>query len=101
MPRIPSSFDDAQTTARKVSTTPAERYEQHRKARVGSFASSSSERRITNATTSGKYNGAELQPFTGRPGALDAYKLPSRMSNRLVYPRLHCPDQIPAEVKPW
>ena len=23
------------------------------------------------------YTGAELKPFTGRPGAMDAYKLPS------------------------
>lgn len=26
----------------------------------------------------GHYNGAELRPYNGRPGALDAYKLPSR-----------------------
>lgn len=26
----------------------------------------------------GKYNGAELRPFNGRPGAMDAYSLPSR-----------------------
>lgn len=24
------------------------------------------------------YDGAELKPFTGRPGAMDAFKLPSR-----------------------
>ena len=26
----------------------------------------------------GTYNGAELRPFDGRPGSMDAYKLPSR-----------------------
>lgn len=26
----------------------------------------------------GKYDGKELRPFQGRPGAMDAYKLPSR-----------------------
>lgn len=26
----------------------------------------------------GTYNGAELRPFEGRPGSMDAYKLPSR-----------------------
>ena len=43
------------------------------------------------------YDGKELRPYEGRPGALDAYRLPSRMGNRLVYPRLHCPDQQPKE----
>ena len=31
------------------------------------------------------YDGAELRPYTGRPGANDALKLPSRMGNTLVY----------------
>lgn len=26
----------------------------------------------------GTYDGAELRPYTGRPGALDAYRIPSR-----------------------
>jgi hypothetical protein len=26
----------------------------------------------------GTYNGAELRPFDGRPGAMDAFKLPSK-----------------------
>jgi hypothetical protein len=26
---------------------------------------------------SGRYDGAELKPFTGRPGSMDAYALPS------------------------
>jgi hypothetical protein len=31
------------------------------------------------------YDGAELKPYTGRPGATDSLKLPSRMGNTLVY----------------
>lgn len=34
--------------------------------------------RITNAGSKGLYDGRELRPFEGRPGAMDAYKLPSR-----------------------
>lgn len=33
----------------------------------------------------GKYDGKELMPFTSRPGAMDAYKLPSLMHFGLVY----------------
>ena len=33
----------------------------------------------------GKYDGKELRPFTGRPGAMDAYKLPSLMHFGPVY----------------
>jgi hypothetical protein len=33
--------------------------------------------RVTNATTSGSYDGRELRPFEGRPGAMDAFALPS------------------------
>ena len=32
-----------------------------------------------------RYDGRELGPATTRPGAMDAYKLPSRMGNQLVY----------------
>ena len=35
---------------------------------------------------SGTYTGAELQPYTGRPGAMDAYALPS-LSNGQRVPR--------------
>lgn len=42
---------------------------------------------ITNATTRGIYTGRELQPYTGRPGAMDAFRLPSRIGSRLVDPR--------------
>lgn len=40
---------------------------------------------ITNATSRGQYTGAELRHFAGRPGAMDAFALPSRMGDRLVY----------------
>lgn len=38
-----------------------------------------------NATTKGDYDGAELKPYQGRPGANDALGLPSRISDRLHY----------------
>lgn len=34
---------------------------------------------------SGKYDGAELRPFTVRPGALQALTLPSRMGNVRIF----------------
>ena len=34
---------------------------------------------------SGAYDGAELRPYEGRPGAMDAFALPSRMGSRLHY----------------
>ena len=33
----------------------------------------------------GTYDGRELLPYTGRPGAMDAYKLPSLMRFGPVY----------------
>lgn len=40
---------------------------------------------IRNSTVSGKfYDGAELRPFEGRPGAMQAYSLPSRVQGKLV-----------------
>lgn len=36
------------------------------------------EPRVTNCSTSGDYDGRELRPFEGRPGAMDAFALPSR-----------------------
>lgn len=35
--------------------------------------------------TSGTYDGAELRPFDGRPGSMDAYALPSRVGDKLVH----------------
>jgi len=32
---------------------------------------------IKPSTAKGTYNGAELRPFDGRPGAMDAFDLPS------------------------
>lgn len=34
---------------------------------------------------SGHYDGAELRPYNGRPGAMDAFAMPSRMGGRLYY----------------
>jgi hypothetical protein len=48
------------------------------------FAKKESERieldmsRICAGTTTGNYDGRELRPFDGRPGAMTAYNLPSR-----------------------
>ena len=33
----------------------------------------------------GHYDAKELRPYTGRPGAMDAYKLPSKMGSSLVW----------------
>jgi hypothetical protein len=33
----------------------------------------------------GKYDGKELLPYTGRPGAMDAFRLPSLMHYGPVY----------------
>ena len=43
--------------------------------------------KITNATARGTYTGRELAPYDGRPGAMDAYKLPSRVGRQLLTPR--------------
>lgn len=40
---------------------------------------------VRNSNAKGTYSGAELQPFSGRPGAMDAYALPSRTSDRRIY----------------
>lgn len=37
-------------------------------------------RAITALSTKGAYSAKELQPFDGRPGAMDAFKLPSRVT---------------------
>lgn len=34
----------------------------------------------------GRYEGDELKPFEGRPGAMDAFALPSRRDNYLSWP---------------
>jgi|TARA_R110000796_G_scaffold59629_3_gene137589 hypothetical protein len=35
----------------------------------------------------GTYDYAELRPFTGREGAMDAFKMPSLIGDKLVYRR--------------
>lgn len=40
---------------------------------------------LNNASAEGTYDGANLRTFV-RPGALDAFALPSRVGNRLHYP---------------
>ena len=40
---------------------------------------------VRNSNAKGTYNGAELQPFSGRRGAMDAYALPSRAFDRREY----------------
>ena len=39
---------------------------------------------VRNSNAKGTYSGAELQPFSGRPGAMDAYALPSLVGGRRV-----------------
>ena len=41
--------------------------------------------RIANAAMRAPYDGAELRPFAGRPGAMDAFALPSVMGGRRVW----------------
>lgn len=54
-------------------------------------------------TTSGNYMGAELQPYSGRPGAMDAFELPSVVNGERVpriAPRLLCVGKAgPAAVQ--
>ncbi len=40
---------------------------------------------VLNSTSRGTYNGAELRFHAARPGALDAYLLPSRAGDRRTY----------------
>lgn len=54
-------------------------------------------------TTSGYYMGAELRPYEGRPGAMDAFELPSVVNGERVprtAPRLLCVGKAgPAAVQ--
>lgn len=55
--------------------------------RVGAWAAATSGTAPTPPRTrmgSGTYSGAELQPYTGRPGAMDAYALPSLSNGQRV-----------------
>lgn len=40
---------------------------------------------IRNSNAKGTYTGAELLPYQGRPGAMDAYALPSRTFDKRQY----------------
>jgi hypothetical protein len=42
---------------------------------------------VRNSTTTGNYVPLELRAFDGRPGAMDAFALPSLVGNELVQPR--------------
>lgn len=42
---------------------------------------------IRNSNAKGSYDGKELAPFEGRPGAMDAYRLPSLRLGSRVYPK--------------
>lgn len=42
---------------------------------------------ICAGTARGTYAGRELMPFSGRPGAMDAFRLPSRIGAALMAPR--------------
>jgi hypothetical protein len=44
-------------------------------------------RMLVNAGSRQAYDGAELRPYNGRPGAMDAYKLPSLQGDRRVHYR--------------
>ena len=42
-------------------------------------------RTVMPGTMKGIYNGDELKPYEGRPGAMDAFDKPSKMGSRLHY----------------
>ena len=44
-------------------------------------------RTLVNASSRTSYEGTELKPYNGRPGAMDAYSLPSLHSGRRVHYR--------------
>ena len=43
--------------------------------------------RIANSSVREAYQGHELRPYTGRPGAMDAHRLPSLINGQLTYSR--------------
>jgi hypothetical protein len=45
---------------------------------------------VSAMTTRGNYAGLELKPFEGRPGAMDAFALPSLVNGRLVVRVMGC-----------
>lgn len=57
-----------------------QRWKDHKTTLAGS-------RKFVNASNRALYDGAELRPNAGRPGAMDAYSLPSRVGDKLVHYR--------------
>lgn len=55
-----------------------QRWKEHHTTLVGA-------RKLVNATIRETYTGAELRPYDGRPGAMDAYNLPSLQGGRRVH----------------
>lgn len=55
-----------------------ERFKKHKTTKASS-------RTLVNAGSLTNYDGAELRPNAARPGAMDAYNLPSRICDRRVY----------------
>ncbi len=54
-----------------------------RQAAIAAYGSAVAQPRTTRCT--GTYNGAELRPSVTRPGAMDAFALPSRVGQRLFF----------------
>lgn len=50
----------------------------------GAHIDADSRSRVKNSTTSGPYDPVELRPFDGRPGAMDAFLLPSVVNGKHV-----------------
>ncbi|MBB3642580.1 hypothetical protein [Variovorax atrisoli] len=57
--------------------------EARRQANIASTGAAVAQPRVTRFT--GTYTGAELRPYDGRPGAMDAFALPSRVGRRLRF----------------
>lgn len=83
-------FDRTRTTLYTISTTGRDRLQAYdagfrHRITAGTTVPVMAAARTAHLTTRGLYTGAELQPYDGRPGAMDAFALPSRMGNRLHY----------------
>lgn len=63
-----------------LNTANRQRWKDHRTTLAGS-------RTTVNAGVRTPYDGAELRPYIGRPGAMDAFKLPSLQGERRVHYR--------------
>jgi hypothetical protein len=83
-------LDRTRTTLYTISTTGRDRLQAYdagfrHRITAGTSVPVMAAARTAHLTTRGLYTGAELQPYDGRPGAMDAFALPSRMGNRLHY----------------